>query len=199
MIVYLGFRNHKLLFVTKFIFHNNPKAYGKILLDFCQGNQGDTTVTLGLAYKKHLPCSTLFIGNKLFAYLRKTAYFIDFIQKRLTFPKTLNLNNWSHYGTDLQTGYQCYFPTLCFYYCALPWNLGHRWVNLITDGADEQKQCQKWRRINTEQKVICQQQEKKLFIVDRQMPGQISNLDPAALHAGSTFSTGQPNTDKGYF
>lgn len=33
--------NHKLLFLTELIFSSNPKANGKILLGFYQGNQAD--------------------------------------------------------------------------------------------------------------------------------------------------------------
>lgn len=41
-------KNHKLLLLTDFIFCNNPKEKGKILLVFCCGNQVDDHFQVGL-------------------------------------------------------------------------------------------------------------------------------------------------------
>ncbi len=45
---------------TEFILCNNPKASGKILLGFCQGNQGDANFRVGLGLQKHIITAALY-------------------------------------------------------------------------------------------------------------------------------------------
>jgi len=56
------FKNQKLLLVTELIFHNKPKANGKILLSFCWGNY---RVIFQVGLKIHHHCSNL---NRAYAW-----------------------------------------------------------------------------------------------------------------------------------